>query len=186
MTVGSISSKNTMVILPLGKHKRQKIVIGDDSGSITCFQVKKGEAQVVYKTDSDEHEVGCLALGGTKGSKDKIFVSAGPLIRGLSKKGKFFFSFNTQITEVLTSLFIEGSKIWASGGSIYNLFDNGKDIHYFISPDRINCLTVGNLTNENEYDTILGCKDRKIRVVKVTDKIKLLLYIIFFCYVYKV
>ena len=49
LSVGSISAKNTLAILPLGRHKRQKLVVGDDGGCVTCFQFKKGEPVQVFK-----------------------------------------------------------------------------------------------------------------------------------------
>ena len=36
-----------MQLLPVGKKKKQKLVIGDDSGEVVCFEMKKGEAQPV-------------------------------------------------------------------------------------------------------------------------------------------
>lgn len=111
-------------------------------------------------------EVASLALGGPVGKKDKIFVSAGQKITGLSKKGKEFFKFNTNLSETITTMVVEETKIWTGAEYVFNLFDNGKDSEFFMCPDRINDLTIDHITRESEYDAVLGCQDRRVRVVQ--------------------
>ena len=43
---------------------------------------------------------------------------------------------------------------------MYNLFDNGTDVNFFMSPDRINDLMCLHITRDTEYDAVLGCQDR--------------------------
>ena len=43
--VNSIQSKNTIRVLPKGKHKQSKVVVGDSNGALTCFGVKKGSSR---------------------------------------------------------------------------------------------------------------------------------------------
>ena len=50
-----------MRLLPVGKKKKQKLVIGDDSGEVVCFEMKKGEAQPVFKTTVEGSGVNVLA-----------------------------------------------------------------------------------------------------------------------------
>ena len=47
------------------------------------------------------------------------------------------------------------------------MFENARDVHYFMCPDVVNDLTVENVTRETVYDAVLGCRDRAIRVVVV-------------------
>ena len=79
MQVGSLS-RNTLKLLP-SKSKTSKVIVGDESGVITCFSVKKGEVQEVFRQQPEEGEraVGCLVLGGKEG--DKIFVANGQTIK---------------------------------------------------------------------------------------------------------
>jgi hypothetical protein len=39
-----------MKLLPSLKKNPQKIVIGDDEGVLTCFGMKRGDTQLVFKT----------------------------------------------------------------------------------------------------------------------------------------
>jgi hypothetical protein len=42
------------------------------------------------------------------------------------------------------------------GEYVYNLFENGRDIHFYMSHDRINALTVDYITDDAQMDCILG------------------------------
>lgn len=39
-----------MKLLPIGKKGKQKFVCGDDAGSISCYEMKRGEPQVTQLT----------------------------------------------------------------------------------------------------------------------------------------
>ena len=99
---------------------------------------------------------------------------------GLTKKGKEFFKFNSNLTETINNMFVEDSKTWTGGTNslanirgvflhfltrcscvlggeyVYNLFENGRDLHFYMSHDRINALTVDYITSREEMDCILG------------------------------
>ena len=84
-----ISSKGTLKLLPIGKKNKQKLVVGDDSGLVSCFEFRKGEPQVVFQTKAFDGPITCVSIGGVAPKKDKIFVSHGQRIVGLTKKGKW-------------------------------------------------------------------------------------------------
>ena len=50
---------------------------------------------------------------------------------------------------------------------IYNQFDDGKDVHFYMAPDKINALTVGHITRSSQHDAILACQDSQLRVIQV-------------------
>ena len=89
--VNSIQSKNTIRVLPKGKHKQSKVVVGDSNGALTCFAVKKGSSRkewvLQHGQDDDalsqpsSSSIGALALGGSK--NDKIFITRRTNIEGL-------------------------------------------------------------------------------------------------------
>lgn len=105
-------------------------------------------------------------MGGPLGKKDKVFVSTGQMIRGITKKGKEFFTFNTSLSETITCMKVEDSKIWTGAEFVFNVFDNGRDVEFFMAPDRINDLCIAHVTRAEEYDAVLGCQDRFVRIVQ--------------------
>lgn len=167
--VSPTSSCNTMKILPLGKKKKQKVAVGDDTGAVACFQMYKGEPKSVFKTIPLGTPITHLCLGGALGAKDKVFVASEQKIIGLSKKGKEFVKFHTTLTETIQNIFVEDAKIWAGAEYIYNLFDNGSDVCFYMCSDRINALTVEHVSRDSEYDAVLGCRDRFVRIIQGSE-----------------
>ena len=47
----------TLQVMPLGHNKQQKVAVGDSSGVIQCFSLKKGEVVVAFKTLPTEEAV---------------------------------------------------------------------------------------------------------------------------------
>lgn len=47
--VGTTARKTTR-LLPMGKKRQQKVVVGDESGSLLCFGMKKDAYEQVFKT----------------------------------------------------------------------------------------------------------------------------------------
>jgi Bardet-Biedl syndrome 7 protein len=72
------------------------------------------------------------------------------------------------LTETIQSIAVEDTRIWTGCEFLHNLYDNGKEVAYYISSGQINHLSVCHLTRENEYDTILACQDRYIRILHVS------------------
>jgi hypothetical protein len=59
-------------------------------------------------------------------------------ILGMSKKGKEFFKFNTQVTEAITKVDVCDLNIWSSAEYVHNWYIEGKDKAFYLCLDRIN------------------------------------------------
>ncbi|XP_019377616.1 PREDICTED: Bardet-Biedl syndrome 7 protein isoform X2 [Gavialis gangeticus] len=165
-----VTSQKTMRLLPAsGRRATQKAVIGDQDGVITCFGIKKGEAVPVFKTLPGQR-ITRLELGGALNTpQEKIFVAAGSEVRGFTKRGKQFLSFETNLTENIKAMHISGADLFLCASYIYNHYCDCKDQHYYLSSDKINdilCLPVEKL---NCVTPILACQDRVLRVLQGSD-----------------
>ncbi|XP_012505851.1 PREDICTED: Bardet-Biedl syndrome 7 protein [Propithecus coquereli] len=163
-----VTSQKTMKLLPASKHKAtQKVVIGDHDGVVMCFGMKKGEAVAVFKTLPGQ-KIARLELGGVLNTpQERIFIAAGSEIRGFTKRGKQFLSFETNLTESIKAMHISGSDLFLSASYIYNHYCDCKDQHYYLCGDKINdviCLPVERLPR---IVPILACQDRMLRVLQV-------------------
>ena len=161
---------NTMRVLPFGKHKRQNVVVGDDTGHLLSFGIKRGEKKINFKTLIDSKEITHLCLSGKDGKDaDKIFVSTDCDIHGVSKKGKKFFQVNSNMTESIENLCVTGHEIWTSGEYVFSAHkDSGEELLFYPCQDRINDFAVGKITSKSN-EGVLGCADGSIRVVKGND-----------------
>ncbi|KAM8940294.1 BBSome complex member BBS7 [Pelodytes ibericus] len=165
-----VTSQKTMKLLPAsGRRATQKVVIGDQDGIITCFGIKKSEAVPVFKTLPGQ-KISRLELGGALGTvQEKIFVAAGSEVRGFTKRGKQFLSFETNLTESIKAMHISGSDLFLCASYIYNHYCDCKDQHYYLSGDKISdvlCLPVEKL---ERITPILACQDRVLRVLEGSD-----------------
>lgn len=96
----------------------------------------------------------------------QIFAAHSQRIIGLTKKGKDFFKLTSSLTESIRNIAVEDTKIWTGCEYIYNLYDNGQDTAFFMCRDQINALTVEHITRDTDYDVILACQDKCLRVVQ--------------------
>ncbi|XP_054419498.1 Bardet-Biedl syndrome 7 protein isoform X1 [Pteronotus mesoamericanus] len=165
-----VTSQKTMKLLPAARHRAaQKVVIGDHDGVLLCFGMKKGEAVAVFKTLPGQ-QIARLGLGGALNTpQEKIFIAAGSEIRGFTKRGKQFLSFETNLTESIKAMHISGSDLFLSASYIYNHYCDCKDQHYYLSGDKINdviCLPVEKLSR---VTPVLACQDRLLRVLQGSD-----------------
>ncbi|KAM4052916.1 BBSome complex member BBS7 isoform 1-T2 [Anomaloglossus baeobatrachus] len=165
-----VTAQKTMRLLPAsGRRATQKVVIGDQDGVVTCFGIKKSEAVPVFKTLPGQ-KISRLELGGALGTvQEKIFVASGSEVRGFTKRGKQFLSFETNLTESIRAMHVSGSDLFLCASYIYNHYCDCKDQHYYLSGDKISdvlCLPVEKL---EKITPILACQDRVLRILEGSD-----------------
>eukprot|EP00069_Balaena_mysticetus_P019254 bmy_02485T0 len=155
--------------LNLNRADYLQVVVGDHDGVVMCFGMKKGEAVTVFKTLPGQ-KIARLELGGVLNTpQEKIFIAAGSEIRGFTKRGKQFLSFETNLTESIKAMHISGSDLFLSASYIYNHYCDCKDQHYYLSGDKINdviCLPVERVLRDVP---VLACQDRVLRVLQGSD-----------------
>jgi Bardet-Biedl syndrome 7 protein len=151
----------TLCILPVGKKKQQKVVIGDDSGVLTVFYMKKGEVNVEWKSQELGREITSVVL---QLGKDKIFLGCGQSIHGFNRKGKEFVKIKTNLTETINHLFVDENMIWTGGEFIMNIYEQCKDFGLVMVKDRINDLICAPIATGDMLSTIMACQDKFLRV----------------------
>ena len=198
LKVGPISSSSCLVALigttttpasgasqkQANEKDRTRIVVGDDSGELHCFSLRRGvvETDFKFRLPLADGPVRALALGGVEGVRDKVFVSAEGVVRGLSKKGKEFFTLTTNLAEPLQSLKIVDVHLLGAGEFVFNHFIDGEDKNFVMCPDKVSCLAITNpirtrsaltssrsssstSTTSNAPRVVIGCADRILRVI---------------------
>jgi len=179
----TVSSRNSLLILPAlpAKGKKEKAgatarcVVGDDSGTVTCLSLRRGggiELDYKYvlpaKPGGIIGRVGCLALGGGVGSRERVFVSSGSTVTGLSRKGKEFFSLSTSSSDPLQTVVLDDTRLYGASEYRFAAFDGeGKDLASLTCSDKIGALTLARESSGSgrEAEVLLGCQDRTLRLV---------------------
>mmetsp|Transcript_27744 Transcript_27744/g.70006 ORF Transcript_27744/g.70006 Transcript_27744/m.70006 type:complete len:784 (-) Transcript_27744:706-3057(-) len=154
-------NRNTVAILPLAKKKQQKVCVGDDSGVLTVFYLKRGETMIEWKSQNMGREITSVVL---QNGRDKIFAACGQSIQGFTRKGKEFLKIKTNLTETIHHLFADDTTIWTGGEYIMNLYDNCRDAGFVMCPDKINDLLCAPISTDCSLSSILAFQDKFVRV----------------------
>ncbi|XP_022700075.1 Bardet-Biedl syndrome 7 protein homolog isoform X2 [Varroa jacobsoni] len=161
--------KCTRLLPPSEERGTQKVVVGNLKGVVHCFSVKKVDVQTVFKTLPSSSRITHIDLGGPAGSvQDKIFVAIGSEIQGFTKKGKQFLKFETNLTEEIKAIAVNGNDLMICSEFVYTHYFDCKESHSFISSDAINDITVIR-KNQDMLLSVLACQDRLIRIIKEAD-----------------
>lgn len=118
------TNRKCLRVLPPRKKnpgRTQKVVVGDQSGSVTCFGMKRGDVATTFKA-AMERGVSRVELGGSLDERDRIFVAGGQTIKAWSRKGHGFLEFNTNLSEDIASMYVLNEDIFTGGEYIYNRF----------------------------------------------------------------
>ncbi|KAJ1462857.1 hypothetical protein M885DRAFT_455349 [Pelagophyceae sp. CCMP2097] len=173
LQVGTMSCYNTMKLFSAGGKVRQKIVLGSDGGEVECYEVKRGEPQLVFKqrvfADGPVH---ALSVGGVGGKNDRIFAAQGQHIVGLQRKGKQFFKMQSTLVEAIHHMHVDEQHLFTGCEYVYNKYNDGKDEEFVMCSDRINAMVVGRAPARGDaqaHDVILGCQDRCVRIVRGSE-----------------
>jgi len=161
----SATCRKTMRLLPSKKKQQQKVLVGDDTGSLLCFGMKRYEQEQVFKTPPTGKEISRVELSGVDDERDKIFWASGSTVRAMTKKGKEYLRFNTNVTETIRSMYVGDEDIHTGGDYIYNQFVSCKDTGFYMATDRINDITCERLSGSKAPEIMLGCQDRMVRVL---------------------
>ncbi|KAH9598818.1 hypothetical protein LSM04_001933 [Trypanosoma melophagium] len=166
------NSSRCMVVYPLGKKSRQRVGIGEKTGAVTVFSIGKTMERVVaFETPPQNRPVSCATI-----YEDQIFFVHGSVLDAYSRKGKLFFSFDTNVTEVIHTVFVSTPFIITCGSFMVTGFREAKELGFYMAPDRINAMvafvSTSALTVKREERAfadccyILGCNDRTIRLLR--------------------
>ncbi|XP_036424690.1 Bardet-Biedl syndrome 7 protein [Colossoma macropomum] len=165
-----VTSQKTMKLLPaVGRKATQKVAVADHDGVVNCFGMKKGEAVPVFKSLPGQ-KISRLELGGALGTpQEKIFVCSGSEVRGYTKKGKQFLSFEANLTESINAMHVSGADLFVCASYIYNHYCDCKDQDYYLSGDKINDIVCLPVETVGRTVPVLACQDRVLRILQGSE-----------------
>eukprot|EP00667_Euglena_gracilis_P004971 EG_transcript_5000 len=166
----SSTNRFCLRVLPPGKKAKQKVVFGDSTGVLQAVSLGKGNELVsAFKMAMNAPGQPAKPISYVELYGDKIFVASGEVISGVTRKGKSFYRLATFLSESINSMVVRTPLIWTTSEYVLNVFEDGKEAHFFMSPDKVNHLTVENVSSDTALDSIVACNDRMVRVVRNSD-----------------
>ncbi|KAL0592428.1 hypothetical protein ABG067_000536 [Albugo candida] len=167
LQVGPISSRYALCLLPLSKKKKkQKFIVGDEFGNVSGFQIRNGEAQLLFKPLAFDSRITCIEIGGCPENAEKVFISTNKFVYGINKKGKEFYRFQSNLAESIVKIFAIDSNLCAATESIVSKYGGGSDNSAYMCPDKINDMTILSFFDgQNKSFTALACQDCSVRII---------------------
>ncbi|CAB3402990.1 unnamed protein product [Caenorhabditis bovis] len=165
------TNRGCMQVVPGDKKKDQldRIAVGGQNGCVILLSRKHNDTQILFKTPAGP-EIESMCLGGAIGTiKDKIFVASDTSVRGINRKGKTFFSFDTNMAETAKRMYVHGVELVLTGKRSYNHYHDCADANYYLCSEDI--FDVVSLVNEGAwgdrpFTSILACSDSTIKVIE--------------------
>ncbi|CAF0705971.1 unnamed protein product [Brachionus calyciflorus] len=163
--VGTTGPK-CMKLMPSLQKELQKVVVGDSSGVVQLFAIKQKEPLNIFKTLPSKRITRIELSGRFNEIYDRIFVSSLSTVTGYTKKGRPFFNFETNMTEPIKSMRVNGDNLCIAGSYVFNSYKNSVESAYYLCPDKINDLLLLPMASaDSKITPILACNDRILRVL---------------------
>ncbi|GMT18924.1 hypothetical protein PFISCL1PPCAC_10221 [Pristionchus fissidentatus] len=172
------TKRNCLKVVPVERgpdgtpKSLERVVVGSVNGSVVCLFRKKNETQVAYKTPPGK-PIEVVFLGGAVGSIcDKVFIATDNVVRGVSKKGKHFFAFETNMAEPIRRMFIYGVEMVCCGKRTYTHYHDCVQANHVVCPEDILdvvCLPFEGGWVGRPFTTVLACNDNTIRVIEASN-----------------
>ena len=149
-------------------------MIGNES-CLEYWEYKKGEISQSFKSQPVPNEISRVVISGAN-EKASVFMAQGAQIRGFTRKGKEFFKLDTNHTEQIAQLHVQGMSLWSAGAYTLNCYASSnnsiQDKYYYLCDDKINEMVVTQLVPEHqESSAILACNDGSIKVISDGGKL---------------
>lgn len=175
---GSIAYGCLRILISPDESKRQhcgrlsydSVVVGDSKGQIHYYELR--DSSLIEKAKTDPMSKGCARLEKlTRGGKisDKIMTAFGSMVAAYNVEGKQYFSFDSNLAEVLKWVVAEENKyVFACGEFMLNFYTinegNIDDTYQYICPSEILDQYADSYDGMGYYVMLL-CKDKKLRMI---------------------
>ncbi|CAF4587151.1 unnamed protein product, partial [Rotaria sp. Silwood1] len=161
-TTSSVTSK-CMRLLPRDSAKKetQKIALGESNGIVQLFSVRKKDINAIFKT-TPGRRITRVELGGRLGeTPDRIFVAAETEVRGYSKKGKQFYTFDTNVSDPIRCMAILGSSLYTCTDTTYTHYVESNETDTLTFAAKMNDIVI--LPLPIQAMPVIACQDRLLR-----------------------
>ncbi|KAI6213926.1 hypothetical protein M3Y94_00209100 [Aphelenchoides besseyi] len=159
------------------KKPKYKIVVGGNNGILLCME-RRGEEtrvrnsrRVIAFKNPPGPPISFVRLGGALQTiQDKTFVASGAQVRGYSRKGKQFLSFESNMAETISSMYIYGVDMFLVGRNTLYHFHDCIEKNNYMCTDQITdilCLPVveGGWVGRG-VTPVISCEDKTIKVLQ--------------------
>ncbi|GET90332.1 hypothetical protein, conserved [Leishmania tarentolae] len=189
ITETASATHGCLLVYPVSKKLKQRVAVGDSTGLFKVFSVgKRLEPVIAFETLETVAQTGESSVEKEKKAitaatlfSDQLFYIQGSVLNAYSRKGKPFFTIDTNVTEKVHSLAVETPFIFLAGDFMVTTMSETKELGFFLAPDRVNDMCVylvpNAMTHDGErqlgdYVSCLACNDRVLRLVQANKLVE--------------
>eukprot|EP00053_Salpingoeca_punica_P011347 m.101238 g.101238 ORF g.101238 m.101238 type:complete len:720 (+) comp15651_c0_seq1:73-2232(+) len=157
-----VHTPHCLSLLNVAGHRTSRIVIGENTGKLNCIGWKRGPVPVFSAHVDGPVNAVCV-------SEERIFVAYSSSVRGFSRKGKVFFEMDGCISEPIKFLHVNGQHLLVCGNHMLTVFLDGKELHYYMSPDDVlDLLPLGPMQGDAKarFATLFASRNRTLRLLQ--------------------
>ncbi|XP_056636880.1 Bardet-Biedl syndrome 7 protein homolog [Diorhabda sublineata] len=166
-TIVGVTNPNCLQVIPGTVEKEcQRVAVADVDGILQVFSVKKEDIQIHFKTLPGPPIVSVKVAGAAGTANDKIFIASGIEVKGYTKKGKLFLTFDSGMTESISTMFVLGNDLFLCGKHVYTHFKDCKDNGSYLCGDKIVDVIAFYNQNNRRLISLIACEGRMIRALE--------------------
>nr|XP_023018079.1 Bardet-Biedl syndrome 7 protein homolog [Leptinotarsa decemlineata] len=166
-TIVGVTNHHCLQLIPANLPKdQQKVAIADVDGILQVFSIKKEQIQLHFKTLPGSPICSVKTAGATGAVVDKIFIASGNQVRGYTKKGKLFLTFDSGMTEEIKSMYVLENELFLCGRHTYTHYRDLKDNGSYLCGDKIVDVIALYCQNSNRLISLIACEGRMIRALE--------------------
>ncbi|CAH1991646.1 unnamed protein product [Acanthoscelides obtectus] len=114
-----------------------KVAIVDEDGVLQVFSIKKDEIVLHFKTLPGPPISSLKYVNGSGLNQGKIFVASKNEVRGYSQRGKLFLTFDSGLTEPISTMFVMDNDLFLCGKHIYTHYRDCREVGSYLCGDKI-------------------------------------------------
>ncbi|CAH2006496.1 unnamed protein product [Acanthoscelides obtectus] len=166
-TVVGVTNSNCLALMPGNLPKEQcKVAIVDEDGVLQVFSIKKDEIVLHFKTLPGAPISSLKYVNGSGLNQGKIFVASKNEVRGYSQRGKLFLTFDSGLTEPISTMFVMDNDLFLCGKHIYTHFRDCREVGSYLCGDKIVDVVAFYSTKSRRLMSIIACEGRMCRILE--------------------
>ncbi|CAH1996732.1 unnamed protein product [Acanthoscelides obtectus] len=166
-TVVGVTNSNCLVLMPGNLPKEQcKVAIVDEDGVLQVFSIKKDEIVLHFKTLPGPPISSLKYVNGSGLNQGKIFVASKNEVRGYSQRGKLFLTFDSGLTEPISTMFVMDNDLFLCGKHIYTHYRDCREVGSYLCGDKIVDVVAFYSTKSRRLMSIIACEGRMCRILE--------------------
>jgi hypothetical protein len=175
VTTGSIQRDCLKFLYPSKPYQAQPIFLGDSRGVLYASEYKKGELEILKKTQPFPRAISCVnIISSSDITKEKIYFSCGNSIYFTNRRCQTYSKIEFDYADDISMFKVADSNIWIVANNNISKYEYGESTFSrgsFDNESLITCMFLTETFGKTNIMCLIGSEDSKIKVIDENDLI---------------